>query len=220
MTQRDLYFISGSPPCWSIMLAMEVKGLAYNPQRLNNAKGDQKSPDFLKVNPRGQVPVLTDDGNTVCETLAVLAYLDSAYPEPALFGNKPLETAGIWQAICDCDANLRNLVGDISRPLFRGKVQEFADQIIEKAENVREELGLLETKLSSGPWLAGETQSAADIIVYPVIMQLLRAAARDDAAFLYLAIHPLSDNFPNVGLWCRRMEDLPGYEKAYPPHWK
>ena len=202
------------------MLALEIKGLDYTPHRRDNSKGDQKNPDFLKINPRGQVPVLCDGGIIVCETLAVLAYLDAAYPEPALFGRNPTETAGIWQAICDCDANLRNPVGDISRPLFRGKAQEFAEQIIEKAAKVLDELRRLDTRLSSGPWLTGKIQSAADLVVYPVVMQLVRAAARDDAAFLNLAIHPLIEHFPAFEAWCMRMEDLLGYENAYPPHWK
>jgi glutathione S-transferase len=58
MTERELYFISGPPPCWTVMLALEIKGLAYGQRRLSNTKGEQKSADFLKLNPRGQVPVL------------------------------------------------------------------------------------------------------------------------------------------------------------------
>lgn len=220
MTNRDLYFISGSPPCWTIMLALEVKGLDYRQHRLDNSKGDQKSPEFLAVNPRGQVPVLRDGENTVCETLAVLAYLDAAYPDSPLLGREPADTAGIWQAICDCDGNLRNPVGEISRPLFRGKAQEFAQQIIDAAAVVRAELAMLETRLSAGPWIAGKDLSAADLVLYPVLMQLLRAVARDDAVPLDLALHPLGDHFPKLDAWCRRMTALPGYDNAYPPHWK
>ena len=85
MTEREIYFISGSPPCWSVMLALEVKGLAYTPQRLDNATREQKSPEYLAINSRGQVPVLIEDDVTVCETLAVLAYLEAATPKPPLF---------------------------------------------------------------------------------------------------------------------------------------
>ena len=125
MTSRKLYFISGSPPCWSVMLALEVKSLAYTPQRLDNAKREQKSPEYLAINTRGQVPVLIDDNVTVCETLAILSYLDAATPTPPLFGKSPIETARIWQAVCDCDGTLREPVEQISRPLFRGKAAEF-----------------------------------------------------------------------------------------------
>ena len=220
MNQPELYFISGSPPCWTIMLALEVKGIAYEPRRLDNAKREQKSPEYLKINPRGQVPVLVDDGTTVCETLAVLSYLDARYPEPPLFGRSPVETARIWQAICECDGNLRDTVGEISRPLFRGKGRDFADQITGAAETVRCELALIEAGLSKTSWMAGDTLSAADLVLYPVIMQLVRAASREAEAELELGIHPLGTHFPTIDGWCREMENLPGYENAYPPHWK
>ncbi len=220
MTQRYLYFISGSPPCWTVMLALEVKGLAYRQKRLDNAKREQKSPEFLKINPRGQVPVLTQGDLIVCETLAILSYLDATYPAPPLFGETPEETARIWQAICECDGNLREPIGDISRPLFRGKGQEFAEQITEAAAIVRNELTLLEARLLSQSWLAGETLSAADLITFPVLMQLSRASAREEAAPLGLAIHPLSEHFPNLDEWRKRVEALQGFHNAYPPHWK
>ena len=220
MKQPELYFISGSPPCWTIMLALEVKGIVYEPRRLDNAKREQKSPEYLKINPRGQVPVLVDDGTTVCETLAVLSYLNAQYPEPPLFGQTPVETARIWQAICECDGNLRDTVGEISRPLFRGKGRDFADQITGAAETVRGELALIEAGLSKTPWIAGDTLSAADLVLYPVIMQLERAASREAETDLELGIHPLGTHFQKIDAWRREMEKLPGYENAYPPHWK
>jgi len=61
--------------------------------------------------------------------------------------------------------------------------------------------------------------SAADLIAYPVIMQLDRAGQREEAKDFDLA-YPLRDHFPNLAAWRARMESLPGYENAYPPHWK
>lgn len=202
------------------MLALEIKGVGYQLRRLDNAKREQKSPEFLSISPRGHVPALIDGDDTICETLAVLSYLDAAIPAPGLFGDRALETARIWQTICSCDAHLRDQVGDISRPLFRGKADESADQITEAASGVRDELSLLEEQLAASPWLASENISAADVTVYPVLMQLARAVARDDAAFLDLALHPFGDHFPKIDNWCRRIEALPGFENAYPPHWK
>lgn len=220
MSQRDLYFISGSPPCWSVMLALEFKGLSYDQRRLNNSKGEQKSAEFLAINPRGHVPVLIDEGVTVCEMLAILSYLDAISESPPLFGRGPVETARIWQTICECDAHLRMPVGAISRPLFRGKAEAFAGQITDAASDVRDELTLFESALSSDPWLAGEAASAADLVVFPVVMQLMRAAERNDAAPLDLGLYPLADHFPGLAAWCARMEALPGYANAYPPHWR
>lgn len=220
MTAREIYFISGSPPCWSIMLAMAVKGLDYTPRRLDNAKREQKSPAFLAINPRGNVPVLVEGDTVVCETLAVLAYLDASVPSPPLLGTTPLETARIWQAISDCDGNLRDRVGNLSRPLFRGKAAEATDDIVGAMPAMHAEIARLENILSGNPWLAGDSLSAADLMVYPVVMQLMRAAGREDVVPLKLDVHPLEDFYPNVSSWTRRIADIPGYDSAYPPHWK
>ena len=219
MTDRELYFISGSPPCWTVMLALEVKNLPYTPRRLGNTKREQKSSEYLAINARGQVPTLIDNGNTVCETLAILAYLDAAYPTPPLFGGAAMETARVWQAICECDGNLRSPVGDISRPLFRGQESEFAEQISNAAATVREELALLETRLSASPWLAGTTFSAADLVTFPVLMQLERAVSRDEARPMNLDLYPFDTYFPNIAAWRARIEALDGFQNAYPPHW-
>lgn len=220
MTERNLYFISGSPPCWTIMLAMEVKGLAYTPCRLSNTKGEQKNEAFLKINPRGHVPVLQDGDTVVSETLAVLAYLDKAEPEPSLFGVSAQETGKIWQTISECDSHLRDRVGDISRPLFRGKAVEFAEKIATAASKVRDELAMLEQKLSNSPWLAGDSISAADLVVYPVLMQLERSVAKPEAAPLALDLYPFLEFYPHIERWVGRIRNLPGHENAYPPHWK
>ena len=219
MTDRELYFISGSPPCWTVMLALEVKSLPYTPRRLGNSKREQKSSEYLSINARGQVPTLIDNGNTVCETLAILAYLDAAYPTPPLFGGAAMETARVWQAICECDGNLRAPIGDISRPLFRGKEIEFAEHIANAAVTVREELALLETRLSSSPWLASTTLSAADLVAFPVLMQLERALSRDEARQMDLNLYPFDTYFPDIAAWRARIEALDGFKNAYPPHW-
>lgn len=104
--------------------------------------------------------------------------------------------------------------------MFRGKGERFADKIAKAAVMVREELDLLEGRAQSEPWLAGEALSAADLVVYPVVMQLLRAAGREEAETHALGVHPLAEHFPALGAWAGRMEALPGYDTAYPPHWK
>ncbi len=219
MTNRDCYFISGSPPCWSVMLALAVKNLPYDARRLNNTKGDQKSESFLAINPRGNVPVLVDGDVTVRETNAILAYLDAAYPDPPLFGAGPAQTAQIWQMVCEAGDRLRTPIGNIVRPIFRGRGAEMANEIKEAMPPVHQELAALEMSLSDRAYLCGAALSAADIAVYPAVMQLLRGATRDGAEKLGLQVFPLDDHYPNLAGWARRIEAIPGYDNAYPPHW-
>ena len=220
MAKRELYFISGSPPCWTVMLALEMKGVTYEPRRLDNAKREQKSSEYLAINHRGQVPTLVDGDVTVSETLAILSYLDASHPSPPLFGATAAQTGLIWQIICEVDGNLRDAVGDISRPLFRGNSAEFVEQITKASVTARAELELLEERLGSGPCLVCDNASAADLIAFPLVMQLTRALTREEAVALDLGVYPLDDVFPKLAAWTGRLAEIPGFENAYPPHWK
>ena len=72
----EVYWGSGSPYAWRVLLALEHKGLPYTAHLLQFSKQEHKSPHMLQMNPRGRVPVLKD-GDYVCfESLAILYYLD------------------------------------------------------------------------------------------------------------------------------------------------
>ncbi|WP_170783310.1 glutathione S-transferase family protein [Ruegeria lacuscaerulensis] len=220
MTDRACYFISGSPPCWSVMLALAVKGLSYDARRLSNSAGEQKSAEFLAINPRGNVPVLVDGDVTVRETNAILAYLDAAYAEPPLFGTDKVQTAEIWQTVCEAGDRLRAPIGNLVRPIFRKRSAEKADEIMTAIELVYQELSALEANLANRHFVCGSDISAADLIVFPAVMQLLRGANYDGADGLDLQVLPLDEHYPNLADWARRIEAIPGYEAAYPPHWR
>jgi len=202
------------------MLALEAKGVSYEPKRLSNSAGDQKSETFREINPRGRVPVLVDGDVTVRETNAILAYLECAYPEPSLFGSDPAQAAEIWEVVCEVEERLRTPIGNITRPIFRGRGGEMIEAIAETIEPVRLEMNALDARLSDRCFLAGETLSAADLVVYPALMQLMRGATREGADIHELGVVPLDRDFPNLGVWAARIEAMPGYDRAYPPHWR
>ena len=78
----EVYWVSGSPFSWRVMLALEFKGLPYQAHLLEMSKRQHKTPEFLAINPRGEVPALRDGEVVVAESIAILAYLDRMYPEP------------------------------------------------------------------------------------------------------------------------------------------
>ena len=49
---------------------------------------------------------------------------------------------------------------------------------------------------------------------------IVRAAGKDAAKPLSLQFLPLTDTFPNLAAWVKRIEELSGYEHTYPPHWR
>jgi glutathione S-transferase len=72
-------------------VTLEESGAKYELQQVQLAKGEQKSPDYLKINPRGRVPALRTDGGVITENTAILTYLAKAFPEANLF---PKDTLG------------------------------------------------------------------------------------------------------------------------------
>jgi hypothetical protein len=56
----EIYWISGSPFAWRVLLTAEVKGVPYEGKLLEASKGELKSPEFLAINPLGRVPAIRD----------------------------------------------------------------------------------------------------------------------------------------------------------------
>jgi glutathione S-transferase len=216
----ELYWGSGSPFAWRVMLTLEVKGLAYQSRLLEFSKGDHKAAGFLKLNPRGKVPLLKDDDFVLNESLAIMAYLDKKYPEPPLFGTSPEETGLIWRAVMETEAYLLSAGDKVIRPVFFGKGLDQTEKIQQAAQAVRQELQRIDRELSGSAWLVGKQISAADISLFPLVQTILRAARKDAAKSLKLELLPLADTFPNLSAWVRRIEALPGYERTYPPYWR
>ena len=216
----ELYWGSGSPFAWRVMLMLEVKGLAYESKRLEFSKGENKAPAYLRLNPRGKVPTLKDGEFVLYESLAIMSYLDRKYPEPPLFGKTPEETGLIWRALAECESYLVPAGDKVVRPIFFGKGLDNVEEIQKAAQTLRHELKMIEERLGNSQWLVSATISAADIGVFPLVQLLLRAASKEAARPLNLGLLPFAQAFPNMARWVQRIEALPNYQRTYPPHWR
>ena len=114
----DVYWGSGSPYSWRVLLALEHKGLPYRSHLLQLAMQEHKSPHMLAMNPRGRVPVLKDGDYVVFESLAVLYYLDRKYPATPLFGDSPEEGGVIMRVFCEYQAYIEPYLMRIVRALL------------------------------------------------------------------------------------------------------
>ena len=88
-----LYDFKSSPNCQRVKVVLAEKKLPYEIIPVDLAKKEQKNPEYLKMNPYGKVPVLTDDGTVLYESLIINEYLEEKYPTPALLPSRPLPTA-------------------------------------------------------------------------------------------------------------------------------
>jgi glutathione S-transferase len=216
----EVYWGSGSPFSWRVMLTLELKRLPYESKLLEFSKKEHKSPGYLKLNPRGKVPTLKDQDFVLYESLAIMAYLDRKYPDPPIFGRTPQETGHIWRSISETESYLGLAGSKLVTSIFFGKGLENTDEIQTAAAEIREELKRVDTALADSDWLVGSQVSAADIALFPLIQLILRAASKDAAKPLKLDLLPLVQSYPNIAAWTRRVEAIPGYEKTYPPHWR
>lgn len=74
-----------SSATYRVRIALALKNLDYDYQPVNLLKGEQKSEAYLARNPLGLVPALeTDDGAVITQSLAIIAYLEEAHPDPTL----------------------------------------------------------------------------------------------------------------------------------------
>lgn len=217
----ELYWISGSPNAWRAMLAMELKNLDYASHRLDPGKREHKAPEILALNPRGKVPILRDGDVVIHESIAIMAYLDCQHREPALFGTTPAQTGLIWQRIFEVVNYARDPIDDgVLRPLIRGEAADAGDAIKAGAAGAHAALQWVEDILTDTAYLAGDRLSAADVSFMPNVQGLRRVGARADAVKLDLGFDKFADRYPGITAWLTRIEALPAYDKAYPPHWR
>jgi glutathione S-transferase len=216
----DVYWGSGSPYAWRVLLALEYKRLPYTSHLLQFSKQEHKSHEMLALNPRGRVPVLKD-GDYVCfESLAILYYLDLKYPQPPIFGRTPEEAGVIMRVICEYQAYIEPQLRTIVRAVFNGEGDLAGDEVTSAMHAVASEARTIEGRLSKGDWVVGEACSAVDMVIFPGIQLLKRALERPEARELSSRFMPVEVNYPALGRWLERVASLPGYERTYPPHWR
>ncbi len=220
----DIYWISGSPYAWSVLLTLELKKLDYTSRLLVSSLGETKTPEFLALNPRGLAPVLRDGDVVLPESVAILAYLEVKAPDPPMFGKTAEETGRIWKFIVDCHNYLSpavdRLVGPALESHIYGGVDENAGDMREAAKIVKRELGDLKAALAGREWLVGPELTAADIVAFPFILLFERTIGHESVAPLELGFGPIPEQYPAIGAWLQRIAAIDGFEKTYPPHWR
>ena len=74
----EFYWGSGSPYSWRVLLALEYKGVPYESHVLQFSKQEHKSPQMLRMNPRGRVPVLRDGDFVVSTSRSPACFISTA----------------------------------------------------------------------------------------------------------------------------------------------
>ncbi|HUF22293.1 MAG TPA: glutathione S-transferase family protein [Burkholderiales bacterium] len=209
------YYGSGSPFAWRVWLALEHKQIPYELRTMSFSSGELKSPEYLRINPRGRVPAIADGGFTLYESAAIVEYLDEAHAgnSAMLFPGDRARRAFVRRIVAENDNYLAQANERLVERILFTKMENWNEAAIAEARDAfGGELERFENMLTAD-WLAGEL-SAADHAVYPVIALALRMQKRKPE----LGIDAMLG--PRVKSWMSRVESLPYFEKTYPPHWK
>ena len=213
MERPILYWISGSPPAWRVMLALVIKGIAFESRQLDHGAGENRAPEYLALNPKGQVPTLVWGDVVIRESMAILGWLDWAVPSRSIWGNDTAHAAQTWQQTVLFETDLRPSVTEIATGLLRGR--EISAGAI---ATLTAEADRLENQLSSTGFLGGEAPMANDIWLYPTLHWVARGVALNAAPPPPIA--RLTASRPSLAAWMDLMAALPGVAGTYPPHWR
>jgi glutathione S-transferase len=189
-----LYDFPSSPNCQRVKVVLEEKKLAYETIRVDLRKKEQKEPEFLKLNPRGKVPVLVDAETVLYESRIINEYLEEQYPEPPLMPKDPAGRAKIRLLM---DYALTELIPPHQKLREQMLKDEKERNPAELESSRRELIGMLqkfEEELTDQPYLAGDF-SLLDAAVIPRFLRL--------AEWNVLA----DPSLPRLGKWLERMKD-------------
>ena len=165
-----------STASWRVRIALALKGLEVENRYHHLRKGEQRSAEYLAINPQGLLPALVlDDGAVLTQSLAIIEYLDEVYPEPRLLPSDPVVRAharSIAQLIA-CDVHpLQNLkvLARVRTMADESAANEWARQVI------GEGLDACETLLQryEGPFCLGAEVTLADLVLVPQLGNVRR----------------------------------------------
>lgn len=151
-------------------IALEEAGAAFEARRLNFAEGDQRKPDYLKINSKGRVPALITGHGILTETPAILAYIAQAYPEANL---APLEDPFKFAQIQAFNSYLCSTVHVAHAHRPRGSRWSDDPAVIESMklkvpQNMGDCFDIIEREYFKGPWVMGESYTICDPYLYTV----------------------------------------------------
>jgi glutathione S-transferase len=212
------YHGHGSPYSWRVFLALEYLGVPYELKVLSFANKDTTKPEFIAINPRHTVPTITDDDVAVWESIVILEYLDERFgmDGPArLYPGTESERAHIRLLVRETEEYLitEGITPITLEYLFKEDAAPDPDRVAKSRKVIVDELAYFNDQLK-GKYLAGESPTAADFVLYPCLAYLQRITFRKPQAALVELIPPM------LAEWKKRIEALPYFDKTIPSHWR
>ena len=157
-----LYYAPGACSLAS-HIAIEEVGVPYETVRLNLAEGDQRKPEYLRLNPRGRVPTCVVDGHVITENVGIIAYFAGGYPQAGIWPKDTWHQALAISTMAWLSNTVHACYGHLVRPARYADDAASQESIKAKARTMYEEyLREIDSLLAGRKWAIGERYSAVD----------------------------------------------------------
>ncbi len=194
MTHLTLYDMALSGNCYKVRLLLSMLGLEYTRVPINTREGETLTAEFKRINPRGQIPVLVDDGEVIWDSMAILVYLAGKYGNDSWLPTDPLALARVMQWLAVSENEL--LYG-----LARARITVVLGKPFDLDQCHRDALfgvEAMEQRLKEQDWLALDHPTLADVACYPY------TSLAEEGRF---SLQP----YPAIRNWLKRFEALRGW---------
>ena len=194
------YELSGS--CYKVRLLLSMLGLPFEKVAVDYYPGrEHRQPDFLQINPLGQLPVLEDGDLRLRDAQAILLYLAARYDRDGVWFPKEAATQGriaMWLAFAG--GELMSASAARLHEMLIGYEHIDIDCARRGAHDALRVLDehLAECEIDGQPWVAAQHPTIADIACFPYV------ALSTDGGIDRSAYH-------HVNRWLRRFRQLPGF---------
>jgi glutathione S-transferase len=206
---RVLYHVLLSPFARKVRLVLAEKNLEFT---MKTEKVWERRPEFLALNPAGEVPVLIEpDGTVLADTDAIVEYLDEVYRDKILIGINPVDRAEVRRLCAWFDAKMNievteNLLGEKMVKRWYGQGQPNSSAIRAGHANLPYHLDYIGYLVERRRWLAGDHFSVADI-----------SAAAHLSSLDYLGDVPWDDHEAAKD-WYARIKSRPSFRPILADH--
>ena len=189
-----LYDFPSSPNCQRVKVVLAEKKLPFETVPIDLKKGEQKKPDFLKLNPYGKVPVIIDGATALYESCIINEYLEEKYPEPPLMPKDHAKRAKIRILI---DYGLNHLdppYQKIRMEIMKNEKERNQETLETAKRELKNLLQRLDREMGDQSYLAGDF-SLLDAALIPRFLRMEGFGVLPDSSL------------PGLGKWLQRMKE-------------
>ena len=191
-----LYDFKSSPNCQRVKVVLEEKKIPYETVPVDLRAREQKTPEYLKINPYGKVPAIIDGDTVLYESCIINEYLEEKYPSPRLMPSDPAARAKARILVDFGLTQMDAIYTKLRMEMMKDEKERDQETIQAAKSDIKKRLQRLEEDLGDKEYLMGDF-SLVDADLLPRFTRLEGFGVLPDAAL------------PHLGKYLQRMKERP-----------